>query len=110
MRLNAQYASYLVSKDSLFVDDLLYACLQFLQTEPIDPVLNEVILAMEQKLANTLLGADSAQKDRKERILLDEVFPLLEDIAPKGHFFGIHPSDPGRVGFWENSLHFSNQN
>ena len=43
MQLNEDYASYLVSKDSLFVDDLLFACLQFLQTEPTDPTLTEMI-------------------------------------------------------------------
>ena len=110
MQLNEDYASYLVSKGSLFIDDLLFTCFRFLQTEPLDPALSEVVLSMEQKLVNALLGAGSSQADRKEYILLDEVFPLLEALAPKGHFFGIHPSDPGRVGFWENGLRFSPPN
>jgi hypothetical protein len=110
MQLNKDYASYLVSEGSLFVDDLLYACLQFLQTEPMDPALTEVILSMEQKLANTVLGANASHAGRKESILLDEVFPLLEEIAPQGHFFGIHPGDPGRIGFWEDCLHFNKRN
>jgi hypothetical protein len=110
MQLNEDYASYLVSKDSLLVDDLLFACLQFLQIEPIDPALTEIIQAMEQKLADTVLSAERVQSERKERILLDEIFPLLEKMAPQDHFFGIHPSDPGRVGFWEDSLRFSTRN
>ena len=110
MQLSEDYASHLVSKDTLFVDDLLFACLHFLQTEPIDPALTEIIQAMEQQVANTVLGPVPPQADQKEHILLDEIFPLLEGMAPKGHFFGIHPSDPGRVGFWENGLRFSAQN
>jgi hypothetical protein len=110
MQLNKNYASYLVSKDSLFVDDLLFACLHFLQTEPIDPALTEIIQAMEQKVADTILSAERGQSNIKEHILLDEVFPLLENMAPKDHFFGIHPSDPGRVGFWEENLRFSTRN
>lgn len=34
-----------------------------------------------------------------------ELFRLLEDIAP---LFGRHPIAPGRIGFWDDGLRYSN--
>jgi hypothetical protein len=35
------------------------------------------------------------------------MFNLLEDISPKGCFFGLHPGEPGRLGFWDKSIRFN---
>jgi hypothetical protein len=42
----------------------------------------------------------------KKNVLFNNIFDILEDISPRGCFFGIHPGDPGNLGFWDNSLTF----
>jgi hypothetical protein len=106
VKLDDSYSSFLVSKGTLFVDDLVCECMRFIQTEELDPVLTELIVSIEGKLKDSAYRDKKARPDHREKILLEDIFPLLEEIAPVGHFFGIHPGDPGRVGFWEDGLHF----
>jgi hypothetical protein len=47
--------------------------------------------------------------DRYSRHCLNSRSLFVEDlfhpyISLKGYFFGSHPADPGRVGFWEERL------
>ncbi len=32
--------------------------------------------------------------------LFDKLFDALNDVAPKGHYFGAHPGDGSDFGFW----------
>jgi len=45
---------------------------------------------------------DKNYKCQKEILFLD-IFDILEDIAPKGCYFGTHPRDFGLIGFWDKA-------
>jgi hypothetical protein len=68
----------------------------------------ELLSALECRLADAVYYG-SREDGRKKRIdlLTNDVFSMLAQMAPNGFFFGIHPGDPGRVGFWPRSLRFS---
>jgi hypothetical protein len=68
----------------------------------------ELLASLERRLADTVYYSDY-EDGRKKRIdmLTNDIFSMLAQIAPQGYFFGLHPGDPGRVGFWPQSLRFS---
>ena len=39
-------------------------------------------------------------------MLADGIFSMLERIFPENRFFGMHPGDPGRIGFRFDRLRF----
>ena len=89
----------------MFVEDLLYPCLSFLLNEGYHPRIREKLIDIERQLAGAVYLGDAGRADEKKRqVLLEHVFDLLESISPKGCFFGPHPADPGRVGFWDKRL------
>ncbi len=91
------------------VDDLLHRCLGFVCNRGIrmDQSDIELLGAIERRLAN-IVYYDHSQRSRKKKVnlLTDAIFVLLHRFSPEGCFFGIHPGDPGRVGFWPDRLHF----
>lgn len=44
---------------------------------------------------------DDASDDDKAYILWEEAFNFLNNIAPRGCYFGSHPGDGSDYGFWE---------
>ena len=91
------------------VDDLLHRCLGFVCNTGIgmDQSDMELVGAIERRLANIVYYDDSqGSRKKKMNLLIDAIFVLLQRVSPKGCFFGIHPGDPGRVGFWPERLHF----
>ena len=51
-----------------------------------------------------LLLSQSLTDDESEEVgfyLNEELFDLLNDIAPEGTYFGAHPGDGADFGFWE---------
>jgi hypothetical protein len=103
------YRSYLISRDSLDIDDLLFRCLGFVcnKTFAMDQSDIEMIAALERRMAD-IVYYDDPKKNRNRRmeLLTKNVFSILERISPEDCFFGIHPGDPGRLGFWPESLRF----
>jgi hypothetical protein len=67
----------------------------------------ELLNAIERRLAN-IVYYDNPEQSRKKKIklLISRIFLMLERISPEGCFFGIHPGDPGRIGFWPDRLRF----
>jgi hypothetical protein len=104
MQLNQGYKNVSVSTGTLHVDELVYNCFGFLRTLPADPVTAERLQATEQRLAASIYLNDDSPKMDKKNVLFNNIFEILEDISPRGCFFGIHPGDPGNLGFWDNSL------
>jgi hypothetical protein len=108
MQLPKRYRSHVVSKGTLFADDLTYKCLHFLQTSKMDRSLTELIAYLEGQYREMIASCTNRdQNEQQTEILYDEIFPLLEDTAPKGCFFGLHPGDPGRLGFFNKHILYS---
>ena len=107
MKLDRRYRNEIVSSGTLDVDRLVYNCFGFLRSLRFDPATAERLAAAEQRLsASVYMNEDPHQPD-KMQVLLDDIFQILEDISPRGCFFGIHPGDPGRLGFWDKSVKFN---
>lgn len=107
--MNERYRDRAISKGSLDIDDLLFRCLGFVgRTEVIlDPADMELLGALERRLAATVYYDDPKRStDQRMELLIDGLFPVLRQMSPPGCFFGIHPGDPGRVGFWSDTLRF----
>lgn len=107
--MNRNYRSHVISQDSMDVDDLMHRCLGFVCNGNIAMDQNDIELlgAIERRLAN-MVYYDDPDRSRKKKIklLVSRIFLMLERISPEGCFFGIHPGDPGRVGFWPDRLRF----
>ena len=106
MNLDQGYKNVSVSTETLDVDELVYNCFGFLRTLPVDTVTAERLEAAEQRLAASIYLNDDSLEPEKKNVLFNNIFKILEDISPRGCFFGIHPGDPGNLGFWDNSLTF----
>jgi hypothetical protein len=107
--LQSRYRSHAISKGTLDVDDLLFRCFGFVcKTHfPMDQSDIELLTAMEHRMANAVYyGNPHDNREKRMQLLTKSVFSALKRIAPRGCFFGIHPGDPGRVGFWSKSLRF----
>ena len=95
-----------ISRGSLDVEDLLFACSRFIQTRSVAAIPEDAISALEGQLKNAMYGSRRARAARRQRLLVSQVIPLMAYTAPKGHFFGLHPGDPGRIGIWNDRLRF----
>lgn len=107
MKLDKAYKNVSVSTGTLDVNELAYNCFGFLRLLQLDRAKAERLQSAKQRLAaSDKLNADTARILRKD-LLFNYFFKLLEDISPEGCFFGIHPGDPGNLGFWDKSLKFN---
>ena len=109
MERRKKYQSRLISKGSLDIDDLLFRCFGFISKKDIkiDQIDIELINTLERKLANLVYYQRSRKaREKKMNLLIDSVFTILERVSPPGFFFGVHPGDPGRIGFWPSHLRF----
>ena len=88
----------------------MFHCLGFISRTDIamDRADMEILSILERKLADMVYYGDP-EADQKKRmgLLIDSVLPLMKRVAPSGYFFGIHPGDPGRIGFWPDRLRFN---
>ena len=107
MKLDNAYKNVSVSTGTLDVNELAYNCFGFLRLLQLDRAKAERLQSAKQRLAaSDKLNADTARILRKN-LLFNHFFELLEDISPEGCYFGIHPGDPGNLGFWDKSLKFN---
>jgi len=107
--MHPKYRSHTISKGTLDIDDLLYRCFGFVcrANLPMDQTEMEILAATERCMAGMVYyGNPKTNRKKRMRLLTKNVFSMLERISPRGCFFGIHPGDPGRVGFWPKSLRF----
>jgi hypothetical protein len=107
MSLDRSYKNEPVSTDTLFVEELADNCLRFLVSLDLDPLTAERLQAIEQRFAAAVYLHDGRSQADKKRTLCQSMFNLLEDISPKGCFFGLHPGEPGRLGYWDKSIRFN---
>jgi len=104
MKLDKSYKNMSVSMGTLDVDDLVYNCFGFLRSLHLDPVTSERLSVAEQRLAASIYVNEESTRPGRKDVLFDNIFDILEDISPRGCFFGIHPGDPGNLGFWDKSI------
>lgn len=108
MVLDTSYKNESVSTGTLFVEGLADNCLRFLMSLDLDPTTSERLQAVEQRFAAAVYLNNGSSQMNKKRVLCKSMFKILEDISPEGCFFGPHPGEPGMLGFWDESLRFSN--
>lgn len=106
MKLGSEYKLYTISQNTtLNVNDLIDDCMNFLRAVSLDQDTSEKLLKVEQKLRQTekIKNIDKMYK-RKKEILFQDIFDILENISPKGCYFGTHPSNLALIGFWDKNL------
>ena len=108
MNLSKSYKNEPVSTGTLLVEELADNCLRFLVSLDLDSQTSERLQAIEQRFAAVVYLQEDSNKVDKKRVLCKTMFNLLEDISPKGCFFGPHPVERGMLGFWDESIRFSN--
>ena len=109
MNLNKSYKNEPVSTGTLLVEELADNCLRFLVALDLDPVTTERLQAIEQRFSAAVYMLDGRLQTEQKRVLCQSMFNILEDISPKGCFFGPHPGEPGMLGFWDKTIRFSKQ-
>lgn len=106
MKLGSEYRLYTISQSTtLDVDDLINDCMNFLRSIELDQEISAKLLKVEIQLRQTkkLENIDKIYK-RKKEILFQDIFDILENISPKGCYFGTHPASLSLVGFWDKNL------
>jgi hypothetical protein len=98
MRLDMSWAGVSVSTGTLREQDLIPAFESVLDTAGVKYERPESV--------NKLLGGGELTTDEWEEVgfyLNEDLFDLLDDIAPEGTSFGSHPGDGADFGFWQAS-------
>jgi len=85
--LNHTYANTTVSEGTLKEVDLIEVFTNF--------------LASVDKPFDTSDRLSESRDDDYNYYLLEDLFDALNDIAPKGCYFGSHPRDGACFGFWD---------
>lgn len=57
---------------------------------------------IEKFVPKQLVKKFTSSKNTTERniILISEIIPYIDSIAPVGYYFGQHPNDESNFGFW----------
>ena len=109
MRLDRKFKNVSVSKGTLLVDELADNCRRFLTSVDLDPNVVQRLQSVDKRIESAKYLKRASDQREKKRILCNGLFKILEDISPRGCFFGPHPGDPGKLGFWDKSLRFSSR-
>ena len=68
-------------------------------TMHVDDVFNSLVGFLPQSLIDFYLGEETIEE--KEMVLNEKIWEFMNEIAPKGYYFGSHPGDGSDFGFWE---------
>jgi hypothetical protein len=105
MELGNEYRSKAVSKDFFDIDLLIDSCLGFLYSVGLDWVtanrLKEIELALYE---NFCFCEIQNEEEYKKKLFENEIVPILDEIAPRGCYFGRHATDSEFFGFWEKPV------
>ncbi|MGB2927799.1 MAG: hypothetical protein WBB70_02680 [Desulfobacterales bacterium] len=106
VKLGSEYRLRTISQNTtLNVGEVIDDCLNFLHTLVLGQDAAKKLAKTEHKLREIekIKDNDKMYKYQKE-ILFQDIFGILEDIAPEGCYFGTHPGDFGLIGFWDEAL------
>lgn len=105
MKLGKAYRLRAISQNTNDISDLIDDCLNFLRSLSLSQETEEKLAGAERKLREikNINSSDTQYKLEKE-ILFQDIFEILENIAPEGCYFGSHPGAPMVLGFWDKTL------
>ena len=103
MRSPDYFSLHVVSHEYLDYRVLLQDYMRFLRSIVSDEKAAKRLSFIESELK----GIENAKDDDKVRrhrkeLFFNEVWDLLNDIAPEGCYFGTHPAEEALLGFWED--------
>jgi hypothetical protein len=105
MKLGKAYKLRAISQNTNDISDLIDDCLSFLRSLSLCQETSEKLAAAERKLREIANTNNSDTKYKlKKTVLFNDIFEILESIAPEGCYFGSHPADPALMGFWDKSM------
>lgn len=105
MRLSDTFENRIIVDQSSVDADLVGECMTFLHSLALGPPMNKKLSNLKRKLQ--LLENDyppAKKQKKKQRLYATEIVPFLRKIAPKGYYYGRHPSDKSLFGYWPRSL------
>lgn len=105
MKLGKSYKLRAVSQNANDIEALIDDCINFLRSLTLSQETVEKIAAAERKLREIENISNSDTKYKLEKsVFFNDIFDILESIAPEECYFGSHPGDPMVLGFWEKAL------
>ncbi len=105
-KLNVDFINHTISEATLRTEDLIPAFMGFLTgTQQLCETTIEVLTIQEE--VDTLQLEDKEgygkfyiESDLASVILIEDIFDLMNEIAPEGCYFGTHEGDGTCFGFW----------
>ncbi len=105
MKLGKAYKLRSISQNTNDIGDLIDDCLNFLRSLSLCQETSEKLAAVEKKLYEIEnLNNNDAKHKLEITVLFNDIFEIMESIAPEGCYFGSHPGDPTVMGFWDKAL------
>ena len=97
-----------ISHGTLRTQDLLRACadcLESLAGDVPDPVMGSGLVSDAREWAERIGAEDPTPQDQDTAYeILCDISDKLQDFAPDGCYFGMHPGDGSDLGFWESEF------
>lgn len=105
--LSRNYTGEVVSEATMRDEDLIESFMQFLRSVAEECRIRTPVSTLQREVDKLKVVEDAygqhytdESKEKANSILSEEIWPLMEDIAPGGCWFGSHPGDGACFGFW----------
>ena len=110
-QLNDDYKNYEISNATLVTEDLIDSFLLFLRplkyelgiAGKVDILQAEVDTFELEGVGYGMRYKDDETRKKAEDLLNEDLFDLMNAIAPFGCYFGAHEGDGSCFGFWEST-------
>ena len=105
-QLGDQYIGMTLSEATMLSEDLIPSFIDFLESVAEDCEIQEDVTLLSAEVDKLELGENTGYgtyyKDQEEAswLLNEQIWDLLNDIAPDFTYFGAHPGDGACYGFW----------
>ena len=105
MKLGKTYKLRAISQNTNDIGDLINDCMNFLRSLTLSQETVEKLGKTERKLREIENISNNDTKYKIEKtVLFQDIFEILDSIAPEGCYFGNHPVDSMVIGFWDKAL------
>jgi len=105
-QLGDQYIGMTLSEATMLSEDLVPSFMDFLENVAEECEIQEDVTLLSAEVDKLELGENTGYgtyyKDQEEAswLLNEQIWDLLNDIAPDFTYFGAHPGDGACYGFW----------